>query len=158
VIKLITKRKKREYYNHIPAKEVKAYIGKETWDSYFKFCFVRNPWDRFISSYFWCNQTEPRASILEFFETAHPFFLKLRGFELYTINGQIAVDKVCRFENLLKEMEAIRKQIGIPEELVLPRAKSRFRKDKRNYRDLIGEEEKEEIAEIFQDEIKIINY
>ncbi len=84
--------------------------------------------------------------------------LKRKGFELYTIDGQVAVDKVCRFENLSEELEVIRKQFGIPEKLELPRAKSGYRKDKRSYRDILGEEEKVKIAERFRDEINLMGY
>jgi Sulfotransferase family len=157
-MKVILKKNKPAFYNHITAKEIKALIGEQVWDSYYKFCFERNPWDRIISGYYWKNQSEPRPSISEFLKSKYPLRLKRRGIDLYTINGQIAVNRVCRFENLNKEMEAIRKQLGIPEELVLPRAKSRFRKDRRSYRDILNEEEKVKIAKLFSDEIKLFDY
>lgn len=37
--------------SHITAKEVKQNLCKKEFSTYFKFCFVRNPWDRFISLY-----------------------------------------------------------------------------------------------------------
>lgn len=157
-IKAITTRKNRAFYNHISATKVKANIGKEVWDSYYKFCFERNPWDRVISGYYWRYKSEPRPSISEFLESKYILGLKRRGFELYTIDGQIAVDKVYRFENLTEEMEVIRQRLGIPEELVLPRVKSGSRKDKRHYRDILSDEEKVKIAELFADEIKIFDY
>ncbi len=35
--------KKARFKNHISAKKVKAYIGEQVWNSYYKFCFERNP-------------------------------------------------------------------------------------------------------------------
>ena len=84
--------------------------------------------------------------------------LKRKGFELYTIDGQIAVDKVCRFENISEELEAIRKQVGIQEQLDLPHAKSQFRKDKRSYRDILDAKQQAKIAELFSDEIRLFGY
>jgi len=84
--------------------------------------------------------------------------LKRRGYGLYTIEGQIAVDKVCRFESILDDLEAIRKQVGISGELDLPRAKSRFRTDKRCYREIFDEEGRGEIAELFHEEINLFGY
>src|SRR5688572_28246498 len=41
-VKLFVKGKKKlKYYHHISAREVKALIGEEVWNSYYKFCFER---------------------------------------------------------------------------------------------------------------------
>ena len=84
--------------------------------------------------------------------------LKRKSEGVYTINGKVVVDKICKFENIAEEMEDVRKQLGLPEPLDLPRAKSGTRKDKRSYREVLSEEEKEKIAEFFADEIKLIGY
>ena len=156
----ILRRKKRRklFYNHITAEKVTERIKPDIWDSYYKFCFERNPWDRAISTYYWLYKTEPRPTITEFIKSDALLSLKRRGFDLYTLGGEIAVDKVCRFEAISDELEEIRKRLGIPEKLELPHAKSKFRKDKRSYRDILGEEEKDIIAELFHDEIDLLGY
>lgn len=155
---LIPESSSRKYYNHISAKEVKAHIGEDIWNNYYKFCFERNPWDRMISGYYWRCQTEPRPSISEFMQSDYPLLLKKRGIGLYTIDGKIAVNRICRFENIQQEMESIRTTLRIPEELQLPRAKSRFRKDKRPYQEVLNETERDFVSRLFQDEIKILGY
>ncbi len=154
----LTKREKKHFYNHISAKEVKAHVGDQVWNSYYKFCIERNPWDRCISQYYWLNQSEPRPTTSEFVSSNAPLTLKKQGYGLYTINGRLAVDKICRFENLSSDLEEVRKRVGIPEKLELPRAKSRFRKDKRSYQDILGEAEKAKIADLFHDEISLFEY
>lgn len=41
------------FLSHSPGTYVKNIVGDEIWNSYFKFCFDRNPWDKTISKYFW---------------------------------------------------------------------------------------------------------
>ncbi len=77
---------------------------------------------------------------------------------MYTINGEIVVDKVCKYENINEELEFVRKKVGIPEPLVLPHAKSEYRKDKRHYRDILSKNDKEIIEKFFFNEIKMLGY
>ncbi|MGK7896072.1 MAG: sulfotransferase family 2 domain-containing protein [Xenococcus sp. (in: cyanobacteria)] len=159
VAKAVLKGKRKlRFYNHISAKEVKQYISQEMWDSYYKFCFERNPWDRIVSFYYWHYKSEPRPTISEFIESKVPLILKQRGIELYSIDGQIVVDQVCRFENISEELEVVRKKLGIPEKLNLPKSKSKYRKDKRSYHDILSDEERVKIAELFSDEINLCGY
>ncbi len=87
-----------------------------------------------------------------------PLLLKKRGYKIYTIDGKIAVDRICKFENITGELEIVQQQVGIPEPLDLPNAKSQYRKDKRSYRDILGEEDKTRIAHLFHDEINLLGY
>lgn len=152
------KTKKQRFYNHISAAEIKQYIDQDVWDNYFKFCIERNPWDRLISLYYFRFKSEPRPTIAEFVSSEAPLILKRRGYDLYTIDGQVVVDKICLYENLLDDLNAVCKRINIPRMLELPKAKSGFRKDKRSYRDILNKQERERITEIFRDEIALFNY
>lgn len=155
---LIKLKRKKKFYNHISALEIKELVSFEVWKKYLKFCVERNPWDRAISLYYNLYEKEPRPSIAEFVNSDSLLILKKRGFNLYTIGGQIVVDKICRFENLSEDLEEIRRALELPEKLDLPRAKSRFRKDHRSYRDLLGKKEKKRIFELFSHEIRLMGY
>lgn len=41
------------YTTHMDAESVKEKVGKEVWDSYFKFTVARNPWDYCVSRFYW---------------------------------------------------------------------------------------------------------
>ena len=38
---------------HTPLKQVKEFLDLKTWNSYFKFAFIRNPFDIVVSRYYW---------------------------------------------------------------------------------------------------------
>ncbi len=158
-IRLMVKGKRKlTYYHHIPAIKVRRLIGEQVWNNYYKFCIERNPWDRFMSFYYWSNQSEPRPTISEFLDSKVPLILIRRGFEVYTIDGVVAVDKVCFFENLTEDLEEVRIHLGLPEKLELPRAKSSYRKDRRSYREVFDEEQKNKIRELFSKEVSLFGY
>jgi hypothetical protein len=112
-----------------------------------------------ISWYFWENRTEPRPSISEFIRSGHAGLVGgSGGFDLYAINGEIAVDKVCLYENMDQEMVSIQQQLNLPGLPALPRAKSRFRSDRRHYREIFGAEDKIAVEKMFAREIEHFGY
>ncbi|MEL6553962.1 MAG: sulfotransferase family 2 domain-containing protein [Cyanobacteria bacterium J06621_11] len=154
--KLLLKGKPSEFYNHITAREVKQFVSQDVWDSYFKFCFERNPWDKVISWYYWRYKSEPRPSITAFIRSGEA--KKVSGYPLYTINGQVVADKIGLFENLTEELASISTQLQLPTKIELPQTKSGFRKDRRHYSDILTEIEKAAIATLFQREIQLLGY
>lgn len=149
---------KRRFFNHMTAREVRGLVGDRIWNDYYKFCFERNPWDRVISLYYWRNKTEPRPAIRDFVASEAPLLLKRKGFDVYTIEGDVAVDRVGLFEQLAEHLEEIRTRLGLPEPLMLPRAKTSFRTDKRQYRELLDEKSRKRIETLFREEIAWFGY
>ncbi len=158
VRKLRGPRHQRRFYNHMTAEEVRARVGEGVWSGYYKFCIVRNPWDRVISDYFWTYRSSSRPAVAEYLKSNRAALLKRHGYDVYTIDGEIVADRVCRFENMVEELEDVRRRLGIPEELVLPRAKSGYRVDKRSYREILSPEERDAIARLFREEIELFGY
>ncbi|MBZ2188703.1 sulfotransferase family protein [Alcanivorax sp. JB21] len=159
--RLVKGRYKHTYYNHIPAQKLKARLDPEIWDSYLKFCVVRNPWDRVISQYFWRYRDiaeERRPSLDKFLDSTHARSLVRKGYELYTIGGKVVVDRICRYEHLEEDLEALRQELGLPEPILLPRTKSVYRSDRRHYRDVLTSAQREKIGEMFKAEIMLNGY
>jgi hypothetical protein len=153
--------KRREFTKHMSARDIKRYVGEEIWNSYYKFCVERNPWDRMISNYYWRrgeHRSEKLQGMSEFLESDGPKRLQRRGINLYTIDGEVVVDKICRFESLADELEEVRVRCNIPEKLVLPNAKGSFRKDRRNYKDILTSEQAEKIRKLSSREIALLGY
>jgi hypothetical protein len=152
------------FYNHITGLEIQNKIDSKIWNTYFKFCFERNPWDRSISCFYDAHQKGPWDR-----EMLHKFIMKRGGalanysnWHYYTDRNQknIIVDKVFKYEELDKSLKEIQTRIKLTTEIKLPdfRYKERFRKDFINYRDVLTNEEKERISEIFHREIKEFGY
>lgn len=150
--------RKSRYFNHIGASRVRRLVGHRVWNGYYKFCVERNPFDRLVSQYYWCHRAEPRPPMSVFIASGRPMALKRRGFGVYTINGKVAVDRICRYESLAEDLEQVRKTVGIPEPLVLPYAKSGHRADKRSYGNILGEEERSWVSRVFSEELRMLGY
>ena len=113
-----------ERRNGIRTKHIKSYWIKENifpklgvdWDEYFKFGFVRNPWDRELSNYFWNHGELKPPKDVSFKE-----WLNIR----LQKDGQIDsanepqcqyltdVDYIARFENFEEEVKYIFNRIGV---------------------------------------------
>lgn len=155
--KAIIQQKKRIFYNHISAKEVKRYTDKSVWNSYFKFCFERNPWDKVISAYWF--DTGGRIPINEYL-CSEKCLKTAYNFRRYTEQEEVIVDKVFKYENLEAALSEISKKLQLEQALQLPKEKARSnnRKNRQHYSEILGAADIEYIASIFWKEIEYNNY
>ena len=51
------------WYEHLPAAKIKAEVGPEIWQRYFKFTTIRDPFDKMVSAYFFYKQQARVAPI-----------------------------------------------------------------------------------------------
>lgn len=158
-LRAVVRGRRRQYYNHMSAAEVQTAVGDKIWNSYYKFCFERNPFDRVISLYYWCCRQEPRPALHEFLQSHHIELLTRRGIDLYTSgDGEIVVDRVGRYESLLTDLSEICSRIGLPGNLTLPHAKTGHRLDSRPYTDLIDDACRQQIETRFRRELDLFGY
>ena len=148
-------RQYRQYWNHMPAALIRAKLGEKMWDTYFKFCFERNPWDKVISLYWWrFRDKATRPSLDEFISSSDAWLGS--NWHLYTIDGQIAVDAVGRYEHLGEDLHSFLRQLDLPVDLDLPRAKSSSRLDVEP--ELLSPHSVEQIRHVFRREIRAFGY
>lgn len=97
-------------------------------------------------------------TVSEFIDSGTPVILRKRGYDLYMIDGRVAVDKIYRYEDMNKALADITAVLKLPRMPVLPRAKSSTRTDRRHYREILNEEEGEKIGQLFKKEIALLGY
>jgi chondroitin 4-sulfotransferase 11 len=160
--------------DHVQAGHIRA-VGlknrlQDNWDDYFKFTFVRNPWDRTVSLYhYFLQDPEKQRSMLgkeiaklgSFKEFCH----QLDNIELdphfdpqisYLIDyeGHILVDFIGRFETIASDVDFICKKAGLPA-IILPH----FRKsDHDSYRRYYDNESAGIIATKYKSDIDAFKY
>lgn len=142
------------YWHHIPAKQVRRLVGPEIWDSYYKFCFVRNPWDRAISTYYWEIYHEGRDDFGAVLERK----ALQNNWRIYTIDDEIAVDFVGKFETLAADVQQVCDRVGLDWDGWLPRAKGKVRRDRRPYQAVLTPEQAATIAHHCAPEIEHFGY
>lgn len=153
----LRKGRRKRFYNHAEAALVLNGIGKATWDSYFKFCFERNPFDKAISRYYWSTRdSNPRPAIGAYLKSA-PVRL-LSNWDVYTLNDEIAVDFVGRYEQLERDFATIKERLGLPGDLSLPRAKGGHRAERAHYSQVLDAAARARIEVVCAKEIAEFGY
>lgn len=165
----------RKIGQHVDAKTIRRKVPQEVWDNYFKFSIIRNPWDRTISDFFWKRRQDPAIKPrkrfyhhlgVPFNELARlkkPFaeFLKSDEFvnndRFYTLDDQLCVDYVIRYENLSENLMEVCKRIGLPP-VELPKLKTGFRQKRHHYSEYFDEESRDIVAEKHRNDIRLFGY
>lgn len=156
-VSLIKNRRRLKFYNHMSASEMKKYLGEDIWNSYYKFTFDRNPFDKIVSLYFWRSRNKEYGNMNNFLKTTG--LLNFKSYDLYSINKLVAVDKVYKYEELNEALIDISMKIGLSNKLKLPeyRSKSSTRKNK-SYKDILDKDAIKIIKIAFAREIELLNY
>ena len=145
------------FYNHMPAAEARALLDDDqVWRSYFKFAFDRNPWDRQVSFYYQRYRRRPKPPSFEEFLRLDRH-ARLNNYDIYSLDGEVCVDFVGRYENLREDLNYVLRQIGISDRIELPRVKS-FTPIRLPYHAYYNEETRDLVANWYSREIALLGY
>ncbi len=158
--------RKAKAIHHFTVKELKKYgLLKKKLGSFFKFAIVRNPYDRFISEYFW----SPLAKNMEIKQFAR-FIEEIVKNESYDDNlyydhfrpqadyfEGIKYNFVGRFERFNEDMRTIARKLNIRVSEI-PHSNKSKNKQRKHYREYYDDELKEIITRIYQKDINRFDY
>ena len=150
--------------NHSSLKNVRNRFSKE-WENYLKFCVVRNPWDQVVSAYHWDVQKRfklNKPSFCKWFQENfqnEPYrWRKSLDASFYCrIDGQLAIDYVVKYENLLNDLLFVCKKVGLDWDGWLPNEKGNIRTN-RDYRGWYNDAMRQCVAEAYQKDIEEFGY
>jgi len=153
-----------EYLYLLRSKKRRIEIGRRQFNTYFKFGFVRNPWDRVVSLF---ERTEPlrmkdKMSFEEFvgwiqYSSSTCIHSSPHRYQLDWFvdgSGNMLADSIGKFERLEADWLSIAQKLGITGVLPHKRANPRSR----HYTDYYNDRTKEIIATKFKIDIDYFGY
>jgi hypothetical protein len=131
-------------HGHLPLRQVRPYLGDDVFRGYFKFAFVRNPFDRFVSYCAFMSRNgdaferRPRDVMRHFLFREPPeqhILFQPQANVLVDEDGKsLLVDMIGHVEDMQGSYDAICERIGIPSR-ALDRVNDSKRGDYRHYYD-----------------------
>ncbi|MBL8649220.1 MAG: sulfotransferase family 2 domain-containing protein [Sphingopyxis sp.] len=150
-------------HGHISFAEVRPFLGEEAFQSYFKFAFVRNPFDRFVSYCAFATSREgsferdPKRVMRHFLFTAPPMnHIIFRPQHLFVTDrdGSLQADMLGKVEEMQASYDAVAARIGI-DTTALDHANRSRRGD---YRDYYDQELIDGVAKIYARDLELFGY
>jgi len=155
--------KKYRFRQHEGIMAARRRMPKHAFNSYFKFAFVRNPWDRLVSEYEFIlkRATHGRHNKVIKLDSFTDFIrMQSQRQDAYQINmlcdknGQLMMDFVGRFENLNQDWDKVCKLANIPLQALTHTNQTKHR----DFRDYYDQQSIKLVADYWADEIKLFGY
>lgn len=147
---------------HVKASVLKEKLPPDIYNSFFKFAFVRNPWDWQVSLYHYMTQDKTHFQH-ELIKQQGSFkgyirWLSSQGMQqqkpvMTNKQGEVIVDFIGRYENLQEDFQHICKTLNV--EAFLPHIRKSNHHDYRLYYD---DETRRLVAEGSKEDIEFFNY
>jgi len=150
-------RHKGQFYNHVPAVEVREFAGQEVWDEYFTFSMERHPYDKVVSHvYFharrksnWDFDKELKRILKKGYYVSYP---------VYSDGETPIVDFIVNYEKLQEDLARLSAKLGFDVAEHYPQTKHTYRPDRRPGREVLSDEAKEVIYEQCKVEFDVLGF
>lgn len=132
----------RLQHGHLSLMQIRPYLRDEEWQGFFKFAFVRNPFDRFVSYCAFMTrdqgsfERDPKGVMRHFLAQPPLQHLLFQPQHLLITDaaGNLLADHIGRVEEMQRSYDEICERIGIPT-AVLDKVNSSKRADYHQYYD-----------------------
>jgi hypothetical protein len=109
-------------HGHVTLAQLRPHLSPEAFASYFKFAFVRNPFDRFVSFCAFMTrdggafERNPRGVMRHFLERAPQDQVLFKPQHIFIVdeNGALLTDAIGRVEEMQRSYETMCARIGVP--------------------------------------------
>jgi hypothetical protein len=149
-------------HGHLSLLQIRPYMRPLEWRSFFKFAFVRNPFDRFISYCAFMTRADgaferdPQTVMRQFVTNPpweHLLFQPQHSF-ITGEDGELLTDEVGRVEQMQQSYDEIAARIGIPS-AELERVNS---SERRGYRDYYDQQLIDGVAKLYARDLELFGY
>ena len=150
-----------KFTTHIPSSTIKRLLfedKKMDWDEYFKFGFVRNPWDRELSNYFFNGGKLKPPEDISFKEWLNINLRKdglIHDHNTPQCHYLTDVDYIARFENYDEEVKYLFNRIGVP---MSQPVKHIFKTEHKPYWEYYDDADIMKVHQWYEKDIKMYNY
>ena len=149
-------------HRHATAKQARDVLGREIFDSYYKFAIERNPWDRQVSLYAH-RQWKKGSKDLDFDRDMRSIiyrsteYVRLNNWSIYAIGTDIVADRVLRYENLDQEIAELFDHLGIDASIQMPRLRA-YNPDREHYSKYYTDRTRDMVGRWYAKEIDALSY
>lgn len=160
------RRKVRAKFQTKPNPMKNLQLTPDQYESFFKFTFVRNPWDRAFSMYKHIMREEHKQRRYRFDKLKDTSFkgfmdvyigkkdIQPQTYWLKDFKGEIPMDFIGRFENLHEDFAQACSMMGVP----TPELPHIYQSKKEDYRSHYDTELVDAVAKCYAEEIALFNY
>jgi Sulfotransferase family len=150
-------------HGHLSFQDVRPHLGEEEFASYFKFAFVRNPFDRFISYCAFATSREgtferdPKRVMRHLLFVAPPhshLIFKPQFTFLCAPDGQLQADFLGKVEKMQQSYDEVCNRLGIGNSPLDHANRSR----RGDYRDYYDQELIDGVARIYARDLELFDY
>ncbi len=159
-------------------KTLQQFSSVEGFPSYYKWCFVRNPWDRVVSAWDTCPEIKP-ITFPRFVNTLYENRHKIQNLPcikwgiglphvglavsrihflpmlpVIKVDGKMVMDFVGRFENIKNDWNKLTNHLGVKNEL----PHNNKRKSKPPYQGFYTKDLISKVGEIYKEDIDFFDY